>query len=179
MELIFVFLALVVACMTLFIQRQHNRKELLPVLTTYFEIHCTQETTKLALWLINDGHGVAILKETSLHLYEGETIKISKENGFSEVIKKHCPVARNIETSLPFTLASNSKELLYRFEIPNNTDSVFNGASATVKAESIYEDIIVATADGFEVTSNRRDALVESWLNGIVDFALKVIPKRN
>ena len=65
METILVFLALMVACITLFIQRQHNRKELLPILSTEYEQTKRNGEEFYQLWLINNGHGVAIITNES------------------------------------------------------------------------------------------------------------------
>ena len=174
METFLVLLAFIVACITLFIQRQHNRKELLPIIHTYFltEIHDCVVTKEFKL--INDGNGAAILKKITLHLGEDD-IDINPFNDFSKVINDKLPKSKNISTSLPFCLRASSSEVMYKYEIPENSADTLDKVTVTVECESVYGDVVVANSQGFEVKSNSRDAPFELIFSKLSDIFSKIV----
>ncbi len=169
MGIFLVFLALIVVCITLFIQRQHNRKELLPILHTYFSATITDNTVVHEFKLINDGNGVAILKKIELLLADGETIEITPFNSFFEVIQQRVPHSKDIETSLPFCISANASEVIYRYTVYNNVTNKLDDSSVVVTAYSVYGDTVIANKTGFEVISNRRDHIFEVLFSKVSD----------
>ncbi len=168
MEIILIFLALLVACLTLFIQRQHNRKELLPIIHTYFSAASKDHQVTREFKLINDGNGAAILKRVQLHLASGEEIEITNFNDFSKAIQQKNPRSKDVATSLPFALSANTSEVIYSYSLSESADD----HTVTVTAESVYGDTVVAHATGFDVTSNKRDAFFEIWFSKIADTSI-------
>ncbi len=179
METFLVFLALVIASITLFIQRQHNRKELLPILNTVYEQNNDGNKHLYQFWLVNNGHGTAIIKSINLNLPSGEVIELSNQYSFLHVIEEYVPDRTRMSNSLPISLSASSKEKLYSFEIPSNCSNGLIGSSVTVVAESVYGDCITVTNEGFNVTSNPKDAVFESALNVVIDAIIRLLPKRN
>ncbi|WP_045626594.1 MULTISPECIES: hypothetical protein [Vibrio] len=172
MEIILIFLALLVACLTLFIQRQHNRKELLPIIHTYFSAASKDHQVTREFKLINDGNGAAILKRVQLHLASGEEIEITNFNDFSKVIQQKNPRSKDVATSLPFALSANTSEVIYSYSLSESADDQLDSCTVTVTAESVYGDTVVAHATGFDVTSNKRDAFFEIWFSKIADTSI-------
>ncbi|ASG01617.1 MULTISPECIES: hypothetical protein [Vibrio] len=177
MEIFLVFLALMVACITLFIQRQHNRKELLPILHTYFSASTQDNSVVYEFKLINDGNGAAILKKVELLLADGETIEITSFNSFFEVIQQKNPHSKDIETSLPFCLSANSSEVIYRYALYNTVTNKLDGSSVRVTAESVYGDTVIAHNTGFDVISNRRDHIFEVLFGKVSDSLVSLWEK--
>lgn len=176
METFLVLLALIVACTTLFVQRQHNRKELLPIIHTYFSADVRDEWLTREFKLINDGNGVAILKKIILHL-ENEDIGITHFNDFSRVIEEKLPQSKDVSTSLPFCVSASSSEVMYRYTIPVKSNDLLNGVSITVVCESVYGDIVEANSKGFEVRSNNRDLPFEYIFSKCADLCSAVLGK--
>lgn len=177
MEVILVFLALLVACLTLFVQRQHNRKELLPIIHTYFSAASKDHQVTREFKLINDGNGAAILKKVQLYLASGEEIEITNFNDFSKVIQQKNPHSTDIATSLPFALSANSSEVIFSYCLSESADDQLDSCTVTVTAESVYGDAVVADETGFNVISNRRDAFFEMWFGKITDTSIKLWEK--
>jgi len=177
MDTFLVFLALFVACITLFIQRQHNRKELLPILSTEYENNNTKGLYQL--WLVNNGHGVAIIKNIHLTLPTGDVIELSNQYSFIDVITEHVPRCTQMSNSLPSSLGASSKKLLCSYTTPPNMPNGLLKMSVTVESESVYGDKVTVNKDGFIVTSNSRDAAFEALLQPIVEVILSILPKRN
>ncbi len=179
METILVFLALIVASITLFIQRQHNRKELLPILATEYEQVNNNGEQLYQLWLVNNGHGVAIIKSIKLHLSTGEIITLSDNYSFLHVIDQYVPTRIKMSNSLPKSISACNKEKLYSFVIPAKDSNGLMGSTVTIVAESVYGDIVTVNRDGFDVTSNPRDAICESILKLPVDAIIRINDRRN
>ncbi|EMK6932991.1 hypothetical protein V9J79_004483 [Vibrio alginolyticus] len=174
MEVFLIFLALLVACMTLFVQRQHNRKELQPILSTYFSADFKDNVVTHEFKLINDGNGAAIIKKMEVRLLSGDLIEVTKSHSFSKIINENNPSSKKVITSLPSTLGSNSSELIYSYTIPQSVKDPLEGCVAIVTSESVYGDTIVADDNGFHVTSNGRDAFVEKLFGKALDLIIKL-----
>ncbi|MBY6198179.1 hypothetical protein [Vibrio hangzhouensis] len=178
MEILLALSALVIACITLFVQRQHNRKELLPILNTeYEETHKTGDHL-YQLWLINNGHGVALIKEYHFVLPSGESVMLDDEHNFLKIIEQNVPNRKSMSNSLPKSLASNDKALLYSFSVPALGRNALAGTTVKVVAESVYGDEVIVDKEGFTVISNRRDAQFEIALKRIADIMGKLLQNR-
>ncbi|MBN8035070.1 hypothetical protein [Vibrio vulnificus] len=160
MESLLVFLAVLVAFWTLLIQRQHNRKQMLPVIHTYYSHYYEgdEKNEYFELKLFNDGHGVAILKSASVKLPDGEIVTFGNSIELSNFVEEQIPSATQQSTSLPFAVRGNSQESIYKVSIPKSDQSKFSELRFTFVAESIYGDVAVADETGFSFKSNPVDA---------------------
>ncbi|HCE4711336.1 TPA: hypothetical protein NJ727_004739 [Vibrio parahaemolyticus] len=171
METTIIFLAFLVALFTLLVQRQHNRKELQPVLNTNFT-QLNQDNAVHVLKLVNHGGGAAIIKQIKLHLKNGEIIEVNKENSFSDILHNKNPTSTKRTTFLPLAVGANSEVLLYEYTIPYAVEDQLSQCYLTITAESIYGDTITVHRDGFDVVSNSRDKLIEDIIKTFIIFFL-------
>ena len=155
LSLIIASLSLLVAAVTLYIQRDHNKKELRPIISTIFQSETKGDNAIYSFLLVNDGHGVAIIKKIMWKFLDGTTIEITRENDFQSLITKMCDNLVSVTSFIPVSVKGNTSELLCSFEISNRREHPFsNILSGIVIAESIYGEVLIADEYGVEVKSN-------------------------
>jgi hypothetical protein len=162
METFLLFLALIVTSATLFIQRQHNRKQVLPLLHTYLNQEHQKDFTIAELRLYNDGLGPAILQEILID-FKGKKHSVRDIEELDAVLRNNMPELTIQRTSLPLCLKSNSVEVLCVVHLTREQLSEFNRDTFNIKitATSVYEDRIIVDNFGTSIESNKNDALFE------------------
>lgn len=174
-----VLLALLVACITLFVQREHNRKQLLPILSIELEQNNKNNEQFNKFCLINNGHGVAIIDKFEIILETGKSIELTHEYSFRNLILEEVPDLKQVSNSLPSTLAPNSRECLYSFTTRSNARHGLFGSKVTIVARSVYGDIVTVDNRGFKVTSNLRDAVFENILKSATNMLVSILHRRS
>lgn len=178
MELILVFLALVVAIVSLYIQRQHNRKQMLPLLHIHHTIHTQGGFSTVKFKLINDGQGPAQLKRFTLSM-EDENFEITHYKELLEVFEKYLPCIRDNEVCLSYCVRANSEIVVLSYKLPEGKKDPFATSKMSIKATSVYEDVITVNSRGFSVESNPRDKVFERAFEPVINLLLKVGSKDN
>lgn len=162
MEIFLAVIALIVAAITLFIQRQHNRRQMLPLVNVYFSQNFKGEQRLVEYKVRNDGQGPALIKDLYFTNNGSEYIKITHNNELYKFIHKEATDIHGLSTSLPFCIQPNSEIILYCYSILATTDSDgLEKFNIRLVSQSLYEDIVETTNEGFSVTSNPRDAIFE------------------
>ncbi|WP_375752691.1 hypothetical protein [Vibrio sp. HN007] len=175
LETILVFLALVIAAMTLFIQRQHNRKQMLPLVHLFYQQHRGEEDRKVELKLINDGQGPAVFQGVSIISDEVET-PIGNYLELERYIKKNSPKATAITTNLPFCIQANSSISLYSYTTSLTKDPI-EDSLVKIISSSLYGDTVITTNSGLDVKSNSNDAYIEVVIEKLLHLITKIIKK--
>ena len=160
MEIFIAFLALIIASATLYVQRQHNRMQMLPIVHFYYSLENSSEHSLVELKIINDGLGPALIKSLKVTCDEEEFI-VENYSDLNNLICKQVPDAINVTTSLPLCLKANASETLYKYRVPKNSANSFKTANTELIVSSLYEDKVIVTNHGFTVESNPRDILFE------------------
>ncbi|NAX20823.1 hypothetical protein [Vibrio sp. V39_P1S14PM300] len=174
MDTILLFLALVVTSATLFIQRQHNRKQVLPLLHTYLNKDYQDGLIVVELRLYNDGLGPAILQGVSID-FKGKVHEVENFEELDAVLKQNLPELNIKRTSLPLCLKSNSVEVLCVAHLTEEQLNQFNRDTfnITITATSVYEDKIVVDNFGATIESTKNDAFFEKCYQKIIGLFKK------
>ncbi len=160
MEIFLALIALIVAAMTLFIQRQHNRRQMLPLLNVYFSQKFSGEQRLVEYKVRNDGQGPALLKD--LYVTNGsEYLKIRNNSELYKFIHEEATDINGLSSSLPFCIQPNSELILYSYSVLATGSDGLEKFNIRLVSQSLYEDIVETTNEGFSVTSNPRDAMFE------------------
>ncbi|WP_367989480.1 hypothetical protein AB2S62_19825 [Vibrio sp. NTOU-M3] len=161
MEIFLALIALIVAAMTLFIQRQHNRKQMLPLLNVYFSQKFNEEHKLVEYKVRNDGQGPALLKALYVTNDASEYVKVRHNNELYKFIHEEATDIHGLSTSLPFCIQPNSELTLYSYRVLATGSDGLEKFNIRLVSQSLYEDIVETTNEGFTVTSNPRDAMFE------------------
>ncbi|HDM8156725.1 TPA: hypothetical protein P0E35_005185 [Vibrio harveyi] len=166
METFLVFLALLVASATLYVQRVHNRKQVLPIIHLYEQHHDEGEDREVEMRLHNDGLGPAIISKVTLVINENSH-NIESWSQLNELLESNFSYINVVNISLPHCLKANSDETLYKLEVPLDKWEQFRDTNLEISIEalSVYEDIVTTTFDGTTYESNKHDLVVESLLS--------------
>lgn len=178
LELFLVFLALVVATVSLYVQRQHNRKQMLPLLHIHHSTHAQGGFVNVDFKLINDGQGPAQLKSFTLDMAD-EKFEITHYKDLIEVFSQYLPDIHDNEVRLSYCIRANSEIVVLSYKLPEGHNDPFAISEMTIKAMSIYEDVITVNNRGFSVESNPRDKVFERAFEPILKLLLKVGSKDN
>ncbi|ULF76932.1 hypothetical protein [Vibrio alginolyticus] len=174
MESFLVFLALVVASATLYIQRQHNRKQLFPILHLYYFEHITDDFVERSISLSNDGQGAGNL-QSFLWTIGDEEYEVKHHRDVYRILGKYLPEASDKEAALYFCVRPNSDNTLVSYKVPKTTDDLLKKSKISIKAQSLYGDIVIVNNHGYTTISNPRDALFEKPVNLLFDLLGKWI----
>jgi hypothetical protein len=178
LEIIIVFLALIVAVISLYIQRQHNRKQMLPLLHIQHNVHSQGGHLHVDYKLINDGQGPAQLKSFTLNI-AGENFNIKHYNELLEVFTRFLPNIQDNEVRLSHCVRANSELTVLSYKLPNGHEDPFSTSEMIVEATSVYEDLITVDNSGFRIQSNPRDRVFERAFDPVVNLLVKVGNKNN
>lgn len=143
------FIALMVSFLTLLSQRQHNRKQLLPVVHIYFSNSMKDGLVTRQLVFCNDGLGVAQLKKFELTLVTGEVFDIKHFSELYNLILSQNKLCTNLSVSLPFCLRANSSETIYSYVLPENDKDNILDCKIKLTSDSIYGDRVISTEKEF------------------------------
>lgn len=161
METFVAFLAVCVAALTLYIQRIHNRKSLLPILSTHISVENNKTCT---LELQNNGQGIAFIDEIYL-IYNEKKYNISDYRDFVTVIKNNMEGVEVNNYSVISTLKGNSSFLLLEIELHGDSclESLIDYWEVEVHGRSIYGEKIKANDFDF-LNSEPFEALIQKAL---------------
>ncbi|ARC91935.1 hypothetical protein B6A42_07305 [Vibrio coralliilyticus] len=174
METFLVFLALMVASATLYVQRIHNRKQVLPIIHLYEQYHDEDESREVEMRLHNDGLGPAIINKVTLEI-SGVVHEIEAWHELNKLLEESFPYIKIVDISLPYCLKAHGDEILYKLEVPFEHWEQFRGTKMDVciKVHSVYEDVAITTFDGTTYTSNKHDQVFETAF----DKAISVVKR--
>jgi hypothetical protein len=165
MELLIAFGALIIAAVTLYVQRVHNRHQMLPLLHISREQTTKNGRVSITISVINDGQGVAILKSMSFCVNYID-YEIKHHNDLYKILETHLPEnAANEEVRFFHFIRANSASRIISFDIPCDSEDPFANSLLTIETESLYRDRVTVDNWGMNTTSNYADSVIEKFLS--------------
>ncbi|AYV19853.1 hypothetical protein [Vibrio mediterranei] len=165
MELLVAFGALIIAAVTLYVQRVHNRHQMLPLLHISRDQTTKNGRVRITLSVINDGQGVAILKSMVFRVQDTD-YEIKHNQELSDILETYLPKgATNQEVRYFHFIRANSRSLIISFEIPSDCEDPFSNSLLTIETESLYRDRVTVDNWGMNTTSNYADSVIEKFLS--------------
>lgn len=151
METFVAFLAVVVASITFFLQRQHNRKSLQPILNTHFHHGGNNGKGELVLFLDNYGLGPCLITGMTLCL-GGNKYKIEDLRNYENAFFKEGFFCRIKDRATISCIKPLDRVVLLRLEVDNVAQAARQlehlGADFRIDGLSQYQQHVWCDKDG-------------------------------
>lgn len=151
---------------------------MLPLLHIHHTIHTQGGFSTVNFKLINDGQGPAQLKSFTLSVAD-EMFEIKHYKELLEVFAKYLPDIRDNEVCLSYCVRANSDIVVLSYKLPEGHNDPFATSTMSIKATSVYEDVITVNNRGYSVESNPRDKVFERAFEPVLTLLLKIGNKDN
>lgn len=158
LELILIFLSLVVATSALFIQRQHNRKQLLPLLYIRHSLKKSGNKNIIDISLVNDGQGPGEIISFELSVGE-KKYNIKHQNDLTVALRENMPNVVDNDIGFFRFIKANSEATLISYTILDNDPNPFSSSSISLRVISLYKDVINVNEKEYIVQPNNGDKL--------------------